>query len=43
MHGPEVMATVTPDSGMQETMLKMSEKGFGIACVVQEGVLASLI
>jgi len=43
MHGPEAMAVVTPDSGMQETLLKMSEKGFGIACVVQDGTLAGVI
>ncbi|MGJ8596261.1 KpsF/GutQ family sugar-phosphate isomerase [Sulfitobacter sp.] len=43
MHGPEAMAVVTPDSGMQETLLKMSEKGFGIACVVEDDKLVGVI
>ncbi len=43
MHGPEAMAVVAPDAGMQETLLKMSEKGFGIACVVDEGKLVGVI
>lgn len=43
MHGPEAMAVVTPDSAMQETLLKMSEKGFGIACVVEDGKLVGVI
>lgn len=43
MHGPEAMAVVTPDAGMQDTLLKMSEKGFGIACVVEGGKLLGVI
>ena len=43
MHGTEAMAVVTPDAGMQETLLKMSEKGFGIACVVEDGKLVGVI
>jgi arabinose-5-phosphate isomerase len=43
MHGPEAMAIVPPDAGMQETLLKMSEKGFGIACVVENDKLVGVI
>lgn len=43
MHGPEAMAVVAPDAGMQTTLLKMSEKGFGIACVVDHGQLVGVI
>ena len=43
MHGTEAMAVVAPDAGMQETLLKMSEKGFGIACVVEAGKLVGVI
>ncbi len=34
MHGPEALAIVAPDTPMQGTLLKMSEKGFGLACVI---------
>lgn len=34
MHGPEALAVVSPDTPMPDTLLKMSEKGFGLACVV---------
>lgn len=43
MHGAEAMAVVAPDTSMQETLLKMCEKGFGIACVVEEGKLVGVI
>ena len=43
MHGTEAMAIVSPDTSMQETLLKMSEKGFGIACVVEDGKLVGVI
>jgi arabinose-5-phosphate isomerase len=43
MHGPEAMAVVSPEASMQDTLLKMSEKGFGIACVVQDGKLLGVI
>ncbi|MEQ6204988.1 KpsF/GutQ family sugar-phosphate isomerase [Sulfitobacter sp. HNIBRBA2951] len=43
MHGEEAMATVAPDADMQATLLKMSEKGFGIACVVDAGKLVGVI
>lgn len=43
MHGPEAMAVVAPDTDMQETMLKMGEKGFGLACVIEQGRLLGVI
>jgi arabinose-5-phosphate isomerase len=43
MHGPEAMAVVAPDTDMQETMLKMGEKGFGLACVIEGGKLLGVI
>jgi arabinose-5-phosphate isomerase len=43
MHGPEAMAVVAPDTDMQETMLKMGEKGFGLACVIEDGKLLGVI
>lgn len=43
MHGTEAMAVVAPDTGMQDTLLKMSEKGFGIACVIEDGKLLGVI
>lgn len=43
MHGPEAMAVVAPDTDMQETMLKMGEKGFGLACVIEDGALRGVI
>ncbi|MCX7567367.1 KpsF/GutQ family sugar-phosphate isomerase [Sulfitobacter sp. F26169L] len=43
MHGPEAMAVVGPDTDMQETMLKMGEKGFGLACVIDDGELVGVI
>jgi len=43
MHGEEAMAVVAPDTDMQETMLKMGEKGFGLACVIEDGALLGVI
>lgn len=43
MHGPEAMAVVAPGTDMQETMLKMGEKGFGLACVIEDGRLLGVI
>lgn len=43
MHGEESMAVVAPDTDMQETMLKMGEKGFGLACVIEDGRLLGVI
>lgn len=43
MHGPEALALVAADTPMQETLLKMSEKGFGIACVVDDDKLVGVI
>ena len=37
------MALVTADTPMQETLLQMSEKGFGIACVVEDDKLVGVI
>ncbi len=43
MHGPESLAVVAPDTPMSETLLKMSERGFGLACMVADGKLAGVI
>jgi len=44
MHGPEALATVSPGTNMADTLMEMSAKGFGIACVVDEnGKLAGVI
>lgn len=43
MHGPEAVAAVDPDMPMRETLVKMSESGFGIACLVEEGRLTGVI
>jgi len=43
MHGDEALTIVAPDTPMRETLLKMSEKGFGLACVVEEGRLIGVI
>lgn len=43
MHGADAMAVVAPDTDMQETMLKMGEKGFGLACVIEDGKLLGVI
>lgn len=43
MHGADAMAVVAPDTDMQETMLKMGEKGFGLACVIENGKLLGVI
>jgi arabinose-5-phosphate isomerase len=43
MHGPESLAIVAPDTPMRETLLKMSERGFGLACMVRDGKLAGVI
>lgn len=44
MHGPEALATVAPDADMTRTLMEMSAKGFGIACVVDaDGRLAGVI
>lgn len=44
MHGLESLAIVRRDTPMGETLLKMSEKGFGLACVVDgDGRLAGVI
>ncbi|MDQ2090057.1 KpsF/GutQ family sugar-phosphate isomerase [Marimonas arenosa] len=34
MHGPEALAIVAPEANMADTLMEMSAKGFGIACVV---------
>ena len=41
MHGAEALAIVTSDMSMRETLLKMSEKGFGLACMVDDAVRLS--
>lgn len=43
MHDTDAMAVVSPDTDMQETMLKMGEKGFGLACVIEDGKLLGVI
>lgn len=44
MHGPEALAIVSPATKMADTLLEMSAKGFGIACVVGgDGTLAGVI
>jgi arabinose-5-phosphate isomerase len=44
MHGPEALALVAPDTNMADTLMEMSAKGFGIACVVApDGTLAGII
>ncbi|MDQ2095723.1 KpsF/GutQ family sugar-phosphate isomerase [Rhodalgimonas zhirmunskyi] len=44
MHGPEALALVAPDADMTETLMQMSAKGFGLACVVdKDGKLAGVI
>ena len=44
MHGAEALAIVTSDMSMRETLLKMSEKGFGLACMVDDaGRLSGVI
>ena len=43
MHGTESLAIVGPDTPMHQTLLKMSEKGFGLACVVADGRLTGVI
>ncbi|MEP3442426.1 MAG: KpsF/GutQ family sugar-phosphate isomerase [Sulfitobacter sp.] len=43
MHDADSMAVVSPETDMQETMLKMGEKGFGLACVIEDGKLLGVI
>lgn len=43
MHGPEALAIVAPDTPMRDTLLKMSERGFGLACMVKDGKLVGVI
>jgi len=43
MHDADSMAVVAPETDMQETMLKMGEKGFGLACVIEDGKLLGVI
>jgi arabinose-5-phosphate isomerase len=43
MYGPESLAEVGPDTPMSETLVKMSARGFGIACLVEEGRLTGVI
>lgn len=45
MHGPEALALVAPGADMTQTLMEMSAKGFGLACVVDadgrlEGVIS---
>ncbi|MCB1435009.1 MAG: SIS domain-containing protein, partial [Alphaproteobacteria bacterium] len=39
MHGPEALAIVPPDANMTDTLIAMGAKGFGIACVTENGKL----
>ena len=43
MHGAEALPLVAADQPMSETLIEMTEKGFGIACVVDEGRLIGVI
>lgn len=43
MHGAEEVPAVGPATPMSETLVKMSEKGFGIACIVENGRLVGVI
>lgn len=43
MHPPEELALVAPDTVMPEALIMMSEKGFGIAGVVEQGRLVGVI
>lgn len=44
MHGPEALAIVPPEANMADTLMEMSAKGFGIACVTgKDGALLGVI
>ena len=43
MHGADATPIVTPATPMGETLLTMTEKGFGIACVVDQGRLVGVV
>ncbi len=43
MHGAEALPLVSPDTPMAETLIVMSEKSFGIAGVVADGMLIGVI
>ncbi|MGB1209051.1 MAG: KpsF/GutQ family sugar-phosphate isomerase, partial [Paracoccaceae bacterium] len=43
MHGAEALVVVAPDTPMRETLLMMSERGFGIACMVVNKKLVGVI
>lgn len=43
MHEGEELPVVAPDTPMSETLLVMSQKGFGVAAVVEDGRLAGII
>ena len=43
MHGPEALAIVPPDANMTDTLIAMGAKGFGIACVTENGKLTGVI
>ncbi|MGY9047167.1 hypothetical protein P775_17260 [Puniceibacterium antarcticum] len=43
MHKGDALPVVSPDTGMGETLLVMSAKGFGVAAVVEDGGLTGVI
>ena len=43
MHRGEELPTVGPDTAMSETLLVMSQKGFGVAALIEDGQLAGII
>ncbi|WP_146591341.1 KpsF/GutQ family sugar-phosphate isomerase [Puniceibacterium confluentis] len=43
MHRGDALPTVSPETGMGETLLVMSAKSFGVAAVVEEGRLTGVI
>ena len=43
MHGVADISVVSADTPMNETLVNMTEKGFGMACVVEQGRLVGVI
>ncbi|OWU82258.1 D-arabinose 5-phosphate [Oceanicola sp. 22II-s10i] len=43
MHGAGEIPIVSPDTSMGDTLLSMTTRGFGIACVVEDGRLMGVI
>ena len=43
MHGRDKMPFVAPDTSMQDTLLEMTSKGFGVAVVLDNGRVSGVI